>query len=88
MQRGRAHIRNANIGVLDQLQQRGSSRRGFEVERDRSLVLVKVQKFRCKFAGSRWAPQRAQQIAAGRFDLDDVGPVFGEELCRDRPNDN
>ena len=58
--------------------QRVAALLALEVEGERALVAVEVHELAGQLAAVRLAADRAQQVAAGRLHLDDVGAVVGE----------
>ena len=55
-----------------------------EIEHERALVAVEVGELAGQLTALGAAAERAQQIAARRLDLDDLGAVVGEEQRRGR----
>src|SRR5882757_1743781 len=82
------HVADEDIGAGDQPKQGGVPVRLLEIEDDRALVAVEVDEL-ARHAGMAAAfGHGAQEIAAGRLNLDDVGAVVGERSRADRPDDD
>ena len=80
----RADAVHQHIGGVDQLEQRFAPRRLLQVEHDALLAAVDAEKDRAHsvFVARACA---ARRVAVGRFDLDHLGAVFGQDLARVRP---
>ena len=79
-----AEILHNDIGAGGELQQGLTAARRLQVEHDRALVTVVVE----KRGGEPCPPVTAgarRVTAVGRFDLDHVGPLIGEDHRRQRP---
>ena len=85
-ERRRPHIGDEHVGGGEQAVQRFAAFLALEVERQRPLVAVEVRELAGELAGVRLAAERAQEVAARRLDLDDVGAVVGEKERRGRPH--
>ena len=77
-ERRRPHIGDEHVRGGKQPVQRLAAFLALEVERQRALVAVEVRELAGQLARVRLAAERAQEIAAGRLDLDDVRAVVGE----------
>jgi hypothetical protein len=77
-ERRRPHIGDEHVGGGKQPVQRLAAFLALEVERERPLVAVEVHELAGQLAGVRFAAEGAQEVAARRLHLDDVGAVVGE----------
>jgi hypothetical protein len=81
----RPHVVNQHVRGFDQPQHGFPSRRLLQVEADRALVAIGVQKHRPHTG----MPERADQtgnVALERLHLDDIGAVVAEHLGRIGPH--
>lgn len=76
---GRPHAVHQHVGLVNQRQQRLARGRLLQVQHDAALVAVQPQEDRGQ-AGLLRGAGAPGGIAAGRFDLDDVRPVVGQDL--------
>jgi len=83
----RTHIVHQNVALPDQRQQHRRRFLLFQIEHERAFVAVEIEKDMAHLAMPRGSGI-AHDVAVRRFDLDDVGPEIGEDLRRQRPEDD
>ena len=82
LQRRRPYIGDEDVGRREQPVQRVAAFLALEIEDERALVAVEVHELARQLSTVGLAADRAQQVAAGGLDLDDIGTVVGEiERC-------
>ena len=77
-QRRRPYIGDEDVRGREQPMQRVAALLALEIEGERALVAVEVHELAGQLSAVRLAAERAQQVAAGRLHLDDIGAVVGE----------
>ena len=82
------HVAHEDVGALDQAQQRGEPVRLLDVQSDRALVAVEVDELAGHAGIAAALGHGAQQVAAGRLDLDHLGAIVGERARADRADDH
>jgi hypothetical protein len=75
----RSDIGDEDVCSREQPMQRVAALLALEIEGERPLVAVEVHELAGQLSAVRLAAERAQQVAAGRLHLDDIGTVVGEK---------
>ena len=82
-----AHVVHEHIRTLDQPPQRVHRRLALQVQHDAALVAVQIGEIRPHATGAA-GPDLARGVAAGDFDLDDIGAEIAQPLGAERPQHN
>ena len=79
----RAHVVHERVRALEEAHHRLQAAGVLEIEHDAALVAVVGEEDRAHPVVDRRRPGAAHRVAAGGFDLDDVGAQIAEHLGRD-----